>query len=228
MDTAPLLERSYARLAGLGWIGRNTCLIHQGSGSWFFLGAMLTSLELTVDSPPADRCGSCRRCIDACPTAAIVPSGHGWQIDSRACISYLTIEKRGPIQPDMQADMGDHLFGCDICQDVCPWNRRAPETADASFEPPENLASLMELSSYSEEDFRREFRHSPVWRTKYRGFLRNVAIAMGNSGDSAMIERLEQLATHPDEAVSIAAKQSLTILNARSCEMLATPECVQP
>ena len=135
VDTAPLLERSYARRAGLGWIGRNTCLINQGGGSWFFLGELLTSLELTADSPPADRCGTCRRCIDACPTSAIVRGENGWQVDSRACISYLTIEKRGSIDSDMQEEMGDHLFGCDICQDVCPWNRRAPETAEAVSSP---------------------------------------------------------------------------------------------
>jgi epoxyqueuosine reductase len=228
VDTAPLLERSYARLAGLGWIGRNTCLINQSSGSWFFLGEMLTSLELTLDSAPPDRCGTCRRCVDACPTSAIVPSSNGWQLDSRACISYLTIEKRGSIEPDMQADMGDHLFGCDICQDVCPWNRRAPATTEMGFEPPGTLPSLPELSSYSEEDFRREFRHSPVWRTKHRGFLRNVAIAMGNSGDLAMIEPLEGLATHPDESVSGAANQALAILlKNRSSNPQANSECVQ-
>ncbi len=147
VDTAPLLERSYAREAGLGWIGRNTCLINQGSGSWFFLGELLTSLELVADTPPPDRCGTCRRCVDACPTSAIVPGEIGWQIDSRACISYLTIEKRGSIDSDAQEKMGDHLFGCDICQDVCPWNRRAPETAEAVFQPRESLPSLLELAS---------------------------------------------------------------------------------
>ncbi|MFL6416971.1 MAG: tRNA epoxyqueuosine(34) reductase QueG [Bryobacteraceae bacterium] len=228
VDTAPLLERSYARLAGLGWIGRNTCLINQGGGSWFFLGELLTSLELTPDSPPPDRCGSCRRCIDACPTSAIVPSPHGWQIDSRACISYLTIEKRGVIDPDVQNAMGDHLFGCDICQDVCPWNRRAPITADPAFERHEH-SSLLELSACSEDDFRRDFRHSPVWRAKYRGFLRNVAVAMGNSGNPAMVDHLERLAAHPDESVSSAAKRALAILSERETpdsEVEATPECV--
>lgn len=228
VDTAPLLERSYARQAGLGWIGRNTCLINQGSGSWFFLGELLTSLDLAPDTPPPDRCGTCRRCIDACPTAAIVPGEDGWRIDSRTCISYLTIEKRGAIDPSQQEGMGDHWFGCDICQDVCPWNRRAPQTEAPAFER-RNLPSLLELSEYSEEDFRREFRHSPVWRTKYRGFLRNVAVALGNSRDPAAIDRLKELARYPDESVSAAAVQALAIV---SREIPGSPEkaiseCVQ-
>lgn len=213
VDTAPLLERSYAQKAGLGWLGRNTCLINQGSGSWFFLGELLTSLELELDSAPPDRCGTCRRCIDACPTSAIVPSEDGWRIDSRSCISYLTIEKRGLLDPGLQEGMGDHLFGCDICQDVCPWNRKAPETVDAAFEIRRDLPSLLDLSEYSEEDFRREFRSSPVWRAKHRGFLRNVAVAMGNSRDPAMIERLKQLAEHPEPSVAAAANRSLLILS---------------
>jgi epoxyqueuosine reductase len=230
VDTAPLLERSYAREGGLGWIGRNTCLINQGSGSWFFLGELLTSLDLAPDAPPPDRCGSCRRCIDACPTSAIVPSEAGWHIDSRACISYLTIEKKGSIDPGLQAGMGDHLFGCDICQDVCPWNRRAPETTEAAYQREGSLPSLLELSEYSEEDFRREFRRSPVWRTKHRGFLRNVAVAMGNSRNPAMIDRLKQLAAHPDDSVSAAANRSLVILcggDPDASEIETISPCVQ-
>ncbi len=228
VDTAPLLERSYARQAGLGWIGRNTCLINQGSGSWFFLGELLTNLELEVDSPPPDRCGTCRRCVDACPTSAIIPSENGWSIDSRTCISYLTIEKRGSLDPGLQQGMGDHLFGCDICQDVCPWNRKASQTENASFQKRVDLPSLLELSEYSEEDFRRSFRHSPIWRAKYRGFLRNVAVAMGNSGDTKMIPALSQLAAHPDESVSAAAARALLILSGDklgSSEPEAISEC---
>ena len=122
VDTAPLLERSYARLAGLGWIGKNTCLINQQMGSWFFLGELLVSLEIEPDAPPPDRCGTCTRCIDACPTAAIVPAG-GCDVDSRLCISYFTIELRGRVPEEHREGIGAHVFGCDICQDVCPWNR---------------------------------------------------------------------------------------------------------
>lgn len=225
VDTAPLLERSYAREAGLGWIGRNTCLINQQSGSWFFLGELLTSLDIAPDCPPPDRCGTCRRCIDACPTSAIVESEHGWRIDSRQCISYLTIEKRGAIDPELQAGIGTHVFGCDICQDVCPWNRGAPGTSEPAFQQRAAPHSLPELAAYSEEDFRRNFRDSPVWRAKYTGFLRNVAIAMGNSRNLRMIAPLSRLAAHPDEIVSEAALRALKILSGEDrplCEKSAS------
>ncbi len=131
------MERAYARRAGLGWIGKNTCLINQGQGSWFFLAELLVSLEIEPDAPPPDRCGSCTRCIDACPTHAIVPTGCGegpaHTVDSRLCISYLTIELRGEIPEALRPALGSHLFGCDICQDVCPWNRKAPVTSDPAF-----------------------------------------------------------------------------------------------
>jgi epoxyqueuosine reductase len=185
VDTAPLLERSLARQAGLGWIGRNTCLINEPLGSWFFLGEILTSLDLDPGSPPPDRCGSCTRCIEACPTQAIVPSPDGWQVDgwqldARRCISYLTIELRGAIPDELRAGMGDHVFGCDICQDVCPWNARAPVTNDPDFAgapiPLETLAKL------SPDDFMQRFGHTPVARAKHAGLLRNVAVAMANQG----------------------------------------------
>jgi epoxyqueuosine reductase len=182
VDTAPLLERSYARAAGLGWIGKNTCLINQQQGSWFFLGELLLSIKLTPDAPPPDRCGSCTRCIDACPTAAIVPdTTGGWTLDARACISYLTIEKRGEIANELAERIGSHVFGCDICQDVCPWNSRAPVTANPLFAPSWFAPSLAGLAALDESDFRRLFRHSPVWRARYSGFMRNVAIAIGNA-----------------------------------------------
>jgi epoxyqueuosine reductase len=178
VDTAPLLERSFARLAGLGWIGRNTCLINEPLGSWFFLGELLTSLDLEPGSPPPDRCGSCTRCIEAGPTNAIVPEGDGYRLDARRCISYLTIELRGPMPDELRAGVGNHVFGCDICQDVCPWNSRAPVTDDPDFKgasiPLESLAKL------TPEEFRQRFKDSPVARTKHAGLLRNVAIAIGN------------------------------------------------
>ncbi len=182
VDTAPLLERSYARAAGIGWIGKNTCLINEQQGSWFFLGEILLSIPLAPNVAPPDRCGTCRRCIDACPTQAIVQNEkREWTLDSRRCISYLTIEKRGAFSAEEESALGNHLFGCDICQDVCPWNQRAPNTNDESFAPQVNAPKLEEMAGLSEEDFRRMFGKSPVWRTKYEGFLRNVAAAMQNS-----------------------------------------------
>jgi epoxyqueuosine reductase len=178
VDTAPVLERSLAREAGLGWIGKNTCLINQSSGSWFFLGEIITSLDLIPASPPPDRCGSCTRCIDACPTQALVPDGTGWTLDARRCISYLTIELRGPIPEEHHAGIGDQLFGCDICQEICPWNSNAPVTDDPAFQgSPVPIASLTALSP---EAFRERFRHTAIARAKYEGLMRNAAIVMGN------------------------------------------------
>ena len=222
VDTAPLLERSYARAAGLGWIGKNTCLINQQQGSWFFLGELLVSIPLALDTPPPGRCGTCRRCIDACPTQAIVPTRNGeWTLDSRLCISYLTIEKRGPIPDDISTKTANHLFGCDICQDVCPWNRRAPVTVESLFEPSEFAPYLEQTAELNEEEFRHFFRKSPIWRTKYVGFLRNVAIAMGNSGKSKMRKPLEKLASHPNEVVACAAKRALALLLVATASVLA-------
>ncbi len=183
VDTAPLLERSYARAAGLGWIGKNTCLINQEQGSWYFLGELLLSIPLAPDSPPPDRCGTCRRCIDACPTDALVPTeDDGWTLDARKCISYLTIEKRGDISEELQPAISNHVFGCDICQDVCPWNQRAPMTSEVAFAPVEVGPSLRTLESLSEAEFRERYLKSPIQRTKYAGFLRNVRIALKNAG----------------------------------------------
>jgi epoxyqueuosine reductase len=175
VDTAPLLERSFARLAGLGWIGKNTCLINEPLGSWFFLGEIITSLDLDPGSPPPDRCGSCTRCIEACPTQALVPAGDGWTLDARRCISYLTIELRGPIPEELHAGIGDHVFGCDICQDVCPWNARAPVTEDPDFA--RTVIPIAELAQLTPEEFRQRFKDSPIARATYSGLMRNVAIA---------------------------------------------------
>jgi epoxyqueuosine reductase len=213
VDTAPLLERSYAQAAGLGWIGKNTCLINQQQGSWFFLGELLLSIPLSPDIPPPDRCGSCRRCIDACPTAALVPDGEGrFRLDARLCISYLTIEKRGDVPPNLHPSIGPHVFGCDICQDVCPWNSRAPSTGEPAFQPGNSAPSLNDLAALTEQQFRDRFRHSPVWRAKYTGFLRNVAIALGNSTMGEAVVHLERLANHPDAAVATAARTALARL----------------
>ncbi len=186
VDTAPLLERTYARLAGLGWIGKNECLINEPLGSWFFLGEILTSLDLAPGAPPPDRCGTCTRCIEACPTQALVPDGGHWALDSRRCISYLTIELRGAIpedlhQGDLRTGIGHHIFGCDICQDVCPWNSRAPLTEETAFAPRE-LPPLETLAQMNEDEFREFARGTPLERPKYAGFRRNVEIALENGG----------------------------------------------
>ena len=187
VDTAPLLERALARRAGLGWIGKNTCLINEQQGSWFFLGELLVSAtlaELGVEpgEAPPDRCGTCTACIDACPTEAIVPveGAHGWEIDSRRCISYHTIESKEPALPADLA-IAPHVFGCDICQDVCPWNRRAPVTLDPAFQPREGLFAPQweDLEAMTEEEWREKFRGSPVKRAKWRGWRRNLRAAGG-------------------------------------------------
>jgi epoxyqueuosine reductase len=182
VDTGPLVERVYAKYAGLGWQGKNTCLIHESLGSWFFLGVILTSLELPREDrvqPPPDRCGSCTRCIDACPTDALEP----YKMDASRCIAYLTIEKRGQIPDELAAETGRNVFGCDICQEVCPWNRRAPITDWPELQPrPELLNPALDwLANLGEADYRRMFRGSPVERTKFKDFQRNVAVAQGNA-----------------------------------------------
>jgi epoxyqueuosine reductase len=207
VDTAPLLERSYARLAGLGWIGRNTCLINQQMGSWFFLGELLVSLEIPAGAPPPDRCGTCMRCVDACPTAAIVP---GKGLDARLCISYFTIELRGAIPEEHRGGIGNHVFGCDICQDVCPWNGRAPVTGDPAYAPREFAPDLAALAAIEEPEFREMFRGSPVSRARYQGFLRNVAIAMGNARDPNFRPALERLAESEDPVVAEHARWALS------------------
>jgi epoxyqueuosine reductase len=214
VDTAPLLERAYARRAGLGWIGKNTCLIQQEAGSWFFLGEILVSLELAPDAPPPDRCGTCTRCIDACPTGAIVSTGRSegplWGVDSRRCISYFTIELRGSIPEPLRAGNGNHVFGCDICQDVCPWNRKAAVTLEPAFAPLRFAPPLERLAGIGEEEFQAMFHGTPVLRARYRGFLRNVAVAMGASGLARFREPLGKLAAHPDPLVAEHARWALS------------------
>lgn len=214
VDTAPLLERSYARQAGLGWIGKNTCLINQPLGSWFFLGELLVSLEIEADPPPPDRCGTCTRCIDACPTGALVPVGQRYTVDSRRCISYFTIELRGAVPEDQRTGIGPHIFGCDICQDVCPWNRRAPVTIDPEFQPRHFAPPLEKLAAMREDEFRSLFQGTPVTRSRYSGFLRNIAIAMGNSKSERYRAPLERLAASDDDTTAAHARWALEQLGA--------------
>jgi epoxyqueuosine reductase len=205
VDTGPIVERVFAKYAGVGWIGKNTCIINQKKGSWLFLGVILTSLELEPDLPAPDRCGTCTRCIEACPTDALIAP---YQLDSNLCISYLTIEKRGEIPEEMRAGMGRHVFGCDICQDVCPWNRKAPATSAPEFAPRPELVNpaLDWLAEISEEDFRSFFRASPVRRTKRSGLRRNAVIAAGNSGDRKFLPLLEKLGNDGDKTVAASAR----------------------
>ena len=218
VDTAPLLERAYARHAGLGWIAKNTCLINQAMGSWFFLGELLLSLDLEPDQPPPGRCGSCTRCIEACPTEAIVPTGlvegPAWALDSRLCISYFTIEMRGVAPVEARPAIGRHVFGCDICQDVCPWNRRAPTTEEPAFAAAHFAPPLEKLAALSEDEFREMFRLSPIPRSRYSGFLRNVAIAMGNARQERFRAPLEKLAARPEPVIAESASWALRQLDA--------------
>jgi epoxyqueuosine reductase len=213
VDTAPLLERSCARDAGLGWIGKNTCLINQYAGSWFFLGEILLSLELEPGIAPPGRCGTCSRCIDACPTQAIVQRPDGsYELDARLCISYFTIELRGTIPEEHRPGIGRHVFGCDICQDVCPWNGRAAMTLEPAFHARALNPPLEALARITEEEFRAAFRNTPVSRARYAGFLRNVAVAMGNTRSPRLRAPLERLAEHPDETVATHARWALAQL----------------
>ncbi len=253
VDTGPIVERAFARYSGIGWMGKNTCLINERKGSWFFLGVLLTTLALEPDLPAPDRCGSCTRCIEACPTGALDPP---YIMNASRCIAYFTIELKGAIPAEFRAAIGNNVFGCDICQDVCPWNRGSQNVETASS-PRENslgrqrpafshrlksrgagkagaaITSLPEfrpleislingpqpepetrhlkteafslfnprledLAAMSEDDFRRVFARSPVKRAKYRGWLRNLCVAMGNSGDQRFVPRLRELAACPD------------------------------
>ncbi len=252
VDTGPVIERAFARISGLGWMGKNTCIINEEKGSWFFLGVILTNLELEPDPPAPDRCGTCRACLDACPTGALVEP---YVMDASRCISYLTIELKGSIPRELRSGIGANIFGCDICQDVCPWNSKgrdqvsgarsqeegfAPMTVDlmkletgnpklgvgpakpkmriqqldnpkseiqsppssstqspapstfSLFSPP-----LESLATMREDEFRKIFAHSPIKRAKYRGWLRNLCVAMGNSGDARLVPKLQELSQHP-------------------------------
>ena len=200
VDTGPIVERAYAAAAGLGAWGRNCCLLHPEHGSWFFLGEAVTDLELAPDTPRLDMCGSCTACIEACPTDALRAP---YVLDATRCISYLTIEVKGAVPEDKRAGVGRHVFGCDICQDVCPWNRKRKQQGGPAFEPrPGALApDLGDLASLDDEAFRDRFRNSPVKRAKRRGLLRNVAVALGNSAEPSKRPILERLAADQDPVV---------------------------
>ena len=200
VDTGPIAERAYAAAAGIGAWGKNTCLLHPDHGSWFFLGEVVTDLDLEPDAPRPDMCGTCTACLDACPTDAFPAP---YVLDATRCISYLTIEVKGAIAEDQREGMGRHVFGCDICQDVCPWNRKRRQTGEAPFEPRPGFVApdLEELAGLDAAAFSERFRRSPVKRAKRRGLLRNVAVALGNSQDRSRRPLLERLSQDDDPVV---------------------------
>jgi len=236
-DTGPVHERAAAKYAGLGWLAKNTLLINQSLGSWFFLGVLFTSLPLaptlgSAGAPPPDRCGTCRACLDACPTQAIVEP---YVLDASRCIAYLTIELRGAIPEEFREAMGRHIFGCDICQDVCPWNRKSPRTQLAEFKPralaalddttrEENLflPDLLRIASLTQEQFRELFRGSPIKRTKWQGLVRNACIALGNQSvqpDSdtyrEVTRTLQSLSGSSDAVIAESARWALSRIQAQ-------------
>lgn len=257
VDTGPIVERAFARYSGIGWMGKNTCLINEAKGSWFFLGVMLSSLEIAPDLLAPDRCGSCTACLEACPTGALVEP---YVMDASRCISYLTIELKGAIPTKFRSAVGANVFGCDICQDVCPWNRKTSDECQVTsnrqteistgtkpqrrevavtrtpelhpllvtpkaesrpfslFNPP-----LEALAAISDEDFHRIFARSPVKRVRYRGWLRNLCVAMGNSGDSRHVPWLERTREHSDPVVREHAQWALERLTSSDNKPPGTP-----
>jgi epoxyqueuosine reductase len=226
VDTAPLLERDFARRAGLGWIGKNTMLINKRRGSFLFLGALLVNLELQPDAPhKASHCGTCTACLEACPTDAF--AGPGW-LDARRCISYLTIELRSSIPTELRSPMGDWLFGCDICQEVCPWNKKPardlmPSLADADVE----ALDPVELLKMSEEEFRQRFRGTALMRTRRRGLLRNAAIVLGNLGGAEALPVLRQALDDPEPLVREAAAWAIEQIEQRTALSLPATDSVR-
>jgi len=215
VDTAPLLERDFARRAGLGWFGKNTMLIDKRLGSFFFLGALLLDIDLPPDEPfTKQHCGTCTACLAACPTQAFAGP---YQLDSRRCISYLTIELRGSIPEELRSGMGSWLFGCDVCQDVCPWNRKAPLGHEASLQPRAELAAAdpVDLLALTDEEFRRRFRGTALWRTKRQGLVRNAAIVLGNTGDERALPALERASQDVDPVIQNAARWAMERIRAR-------------
>ncbi|MEO7252420.1 MAG: tRNA epoxyqueuosine(34) reductase QueG, partial [Arenimonas sp.] len=201
VDSAPVLERALARNAGLGWIGKNACVINRNAGSWFFLGEIFTDLPLPIDTPASAHCGTCTRCIDICPTQAIIGAN---RIDARRCISYLTIELKGSIPEQFRAAIGNRIFGCDDCQLVCPWNKFAQRFDEPDFRVRNDLdkATLIDLFAWTEQEFLDRTEGSAIRRTGYESWLRNIAVALGNAPDSdALISALEARREHPSAIV---------------------------
>ena len=222
VDTGPVVERWFAQLAGIGWIGKNTCVLNQQQGSWLLLGVILTSLSLADDAmllPATDRCGTCTRCIDACPTDALIAPR---QMDASRCIAYLTIEKKGSIDEALRPAMGRQVFGCDICQDVCPWNRRSPVGTNPDLQARPGLVNplLEDLAALDNAAFKAQFSGSPLERTGRKRLQRNVAIAMGNSGDARHLDRLRRWSAGDDPVLAESASWAIDYISA-NCENTA-------
>ena len=215
VGTGPVLERDFAALAGAGWHGKSTMLIHPKLGTWFFLAEVLTTLEFNADAPMADHCGKCTRCITACPTGAITAPQ---QLDARLCISYLTIESKGAIPKALRPALGDRIYGCDDCLDACPWNRFAHESRESAFAAREFVDSwtLREFLALDDDGFRALFRKSPIKRIKRRGFLRNVCVALGNVGTAEDLPALKRAAEDPEPLIAEHAQWAIDRIRART------------
>jgi epoxyqueuosine reductase len=224
VDTGPILERDHAAEAGIGWHGKSTMLVDPKLGTWFFLAEILTTLALPADSPQPDRCGSCDRCMTACPTGAITEPH---RLDARRCISYLTIELKGSIPIELRPLIGDRIYGCDDCLDACPWNRFASVSREASFAAgPAIGMALRDYLALDDARFRELFRHSPIKRIKRRGFLRNVCVALGNVGTRADLPALERAAFDPEPLIAEHASWAIGRILARNLESAGTPSCI--
>jgi epoxyqueuosine reductase len=215
VDTGPVLERDFATLAGVGWQGKSTMVIHPKLGPWCFLAAILTTMEFPPDSPMRDHCGKCTRCLDACPTGAIT-APH--RVDARKCISYLTIENKGAIPEEFRTAMGDRIYGCDECLEVCPWNRFAQRSNETAFAAREYVHgwALRDFLALDDDGFRQLFRKSPIKRIKRRGFLRNVCVALGNIGTREDLPALEAASLDSEPLISEHARWAIHQIGARS------------
>ncbi|MBE7210601.1 MAG: tRNA epoxyqueuosine(34) reductase QueG [Gluconacetobacter diazotrophicus] len=224
VDTGPVLERDFAAEAGAGWQGKSTMLLHPELGTWYFLAELLTTLELEPDEPVRPRCGSCTRCLDACPTGAI-HRDRPLQLDARLCISYLTIEHKGAIPLELRPMMGGRIYGCDDCLDACPWNRFAQASREATFQARPATAGmpLRDFLSMSDEDFRAAFKGSPIKRAKRRGLLRNVCVALGNVGTAADLPALRRAAEQEEELIAEHARWAIDRLRERAADETLVP-----
>jgi epoxyqueuosine reductase len=223
VDTGPVLERDFASDAGLGWNGKSTMQIHRRLGTWFFLADILTTLDLTPDAPIRDHCGSCTRCMTACPTQAITAPR---QLDARRCVSYLTIEHKGPIPHEFRRAIGDRIYGCDDCLQACPWNRFASTSSEASFHARESVFSMQmrDFLSLTDESFRALFAKSPIKRIKRPAFLRNVCVALGNTGTADDLPALKQAAQDPHPLVAEHALWAIAEIESRETCMQSGSE----